>query len=233
MRLMGKARLSMAFSEMAGSADGVVLVRGRSGLVVQRPKSFRRAISPAQAEAMARMERAGRAWNELDEEQVEAWRSYSKGLRRTGSVSGKEYHPVAFNVFSGLYCKRLQIDPASPIPAWPPFGPFLGDDVEMTVSPLPLPPFEAEPLGAGALVYSASGPNAPGVLTEILYQKLPGKHRLPRPAYKSGGFASFQEGDLTYVLPVEKGWYACAYAFVEAATGRTTAVFPLGTVTVA
>ena len=181
---------------------------------------------------MARMERAGASWEDLSDESVEAWRRFAKGLVRKASVSGDRYHPVAFNVFSGLFCKLQQIHPDAPVPLWPPFGSFAGDGIELSVAPLPQPPLRDEPLGEGAILYRASGENAAGVLTELLYQRLPGRHRLPKAKYKSGGFRHFSEGDLEFVLPVEPGPYACAYAFVEASTGRTTGVWPLGTVAV-
>ena len=179
---------------------------------------------------MARMERAGSAWENLSDESVEAWRRFAKGLVRKGSVSGDRYHPVAFNVFSGLFCKLQQIHPDAPVPLWPPFRSFAGDGITVSVAPLPQPPLRDEPLGEGAILYTASGANAAGVLTELLYQRLPGRHRLPKAKYKSGGFWAFSEGDLQYLLEVEPGWYHCAYAFVEASSGRTTGVVPLGTV---
>ena len=192
---------------------------------------------------MARMERAGTAWETLSEASVFEWRRYAKGLVRKGSVSGDRYHPVAFNVFSGLFCKLQQIDAGAPVPLWPPQGSFMGDDIAVSVEAVdvePLPPgrgrggvhHDATLPQGGGILYLASGANAPGVLTELLYQKLPGRHRLPKAKYKSGGFRGFSEGDRESILPLEPGWYACAYAFVEASSGRTTAVVPLGTVAV-
>ncbi len=218
---MAKASLSSVYDAVAGRSGGVVAVRGRSGLVLQSPKTFRRAISPAQAEAMARMAQAGRAWNDLAPESVAAWRAHAATLVHHNALTGERYAPLAFNVFSGLYCKLLQIDPAAEAPLHPPAAPFLGDNLQVTAAP-----------ALGTVVYTASAPDAPGVLTEILYQRLPGPHRLPKPAYKSAGFASFAPGSLAFALPLEKGWYACAYHFVEATTGRATLTMPLGTVTV-
>lgn len=208
------------------------MARGRSGLVLQKPKTFRRAISPAQAESMARMKQTGLAWNELSSASVAAWRAYAKGLVHHNDVTGERYAPAAFNVFSGLFCKLLQIDSAAPVPVHPPFGTFMGDNIIVECglmiaedSTIHNPQFEI-------LQFTASAANQPGVLTEILYQRLPGPNRLPKPAYKSAGFASFHTGSLTFTQPVEPGPYACAYHFVEASTGRTTLTMPLGTVTV-
>ncbi|RYG22692.1 hypothetical protein EON82_16340 [bacterium] len=206
---------------VAGTINGVVAVRGRSGLVLQQPKTFRRAISPAQAESMARMKQAGLAWNELSPASVAAWRAYAAGLTHRNNVTGQRFAPVAFNVFSGLFCKLLQMDPAAPVPVYPPQTIFFGDDLTVTVASTD-----------EGVVYTASAPNQPGVLTEILYQRLPGPHRLPKPAYKSAGFASFQADSLSFTLLLDPGPYACAYQFVEASTGRTTLTMPLGTVTI-
>ena len=211
----------MAIDDMAGTAGGLTVSRGRTGLVTRSAPRYRRAISPAQAASMARMERAGLAWNDLPERCVAEWRRHAKDLVRRGSVSGQSYHPLAFNVFSGLYCKLLQIDPSAPVPQWPPQGSFGGDDISIEVS-----------ASVEGIVYVATGPNAPDVLTELLYQKLPSRHRVPKPKYKSGGFRAFTEEGDPFVLPVEPGYYACAYAFVEASAGRSTGVWPIGTVAV-
>ena len=181
---------------------------------------------------MGRMERAGAAWETLSEASVAEWRRYAASRTKVGRVSGTRYHPVAFNVFSGLFCKLQQIDASAPVPLWPPIGSFAGDGITISAEPLPQPPLQDEPLGEGAILYTASGGNAAGTLTELLYQRLPGRHRLPKAKYKSGGFRAFSEGDLQYQLEVEPGWYHCAYAFVEASSGRTTRVMPLGTVAV-
>ena len=216
---MGRIRASMAFDDLRGSAGGVTVTRGRTGLVTQSAPKYRRPISPAQAASMARMETAGLAWNELPERCVEEWRRYAKGIVRHGDVSGAAYHPLAFNLFSGLYCKTLQIDPEAAPPMWPPQGPFLRDRIGIEVQG-----------SAEGLLYVASGPNRPGVLTELLYQKLPSRHRVPKPKYKSAGFRAFTEAERTFVLPLEPGYYACAYAFVEASTGLASTVWPIGTV---
>lgn len=252
---MGKLRPSAAFDEFVGSAGGLTVVRGRTGMVTRSAPRFRRAISPAQAGAMARMERAGLAWEGLSDASVAAWRAYAKTITRRDDVTGKSYNPVAFNLFSGLYCKLLQMDAAAPVPLHPPFGSFQGDSITVSVSsgspspdgsfgrggrgerspepPSPAPSSKTIHLEEGVLTFTASGPNHAGVRTELLYQKLPGKHRLPKPKSKSAGFASFAPGNLTFTLPVEPGYYFCSYAFVEAATGRATMVVPLGTVAVA
>ena len=190
-RNVGKARLGVAFDEITGAANGMVLVRGRSGLTVQSPKRFRRAISPAQAASMARMAQAGRAWNGLSAPSAAAWRAHAKSLTHHNPLTGEAYAPLAFNVFSGLYCKLLQIDPNAGVPTRPPSAPFLGDNVPVTASPLP-----------NAILYAAPSPNRPGVLTEILYQRLQGPHRLPKPAYKSAGFKAFDAGSLAFALPL-------------------------------
>ena len=208
----------MAFDELAGTANGVTVARGRTGLVTQNAPRYRRAISPLQAAAMARMDVAGSAWEGLSEESVAEWRRYARSIVRTGDVSGKKYNPLAFNVFSGLFCKLLQIDPSAAVPEWPPSAPMPLDRIGVAVSVTP-----------EGVLYVASRANLPGMLTELFVQKLPGRHRVPRPKSNSAGFRAFTDADRTFALPVAPGTYFCACAVVEAGTGRSSRVMPIGT----
>lgn len=81
--------------------------------------------------------------------------------------------------------------------------------------------------------FAASGPNAEGVLTELLAQKLPSLHRKPAAKeYRTRGFVAFAPGRLTADLPLGKGAWALAVRFVRASSGQETAVVPLGKVVV-
>ena len=71
------------------------------------------------------------------------------------------------------------------------------------------------------------------ILVELMIQPLLNGKRSPTKFYKSAAFVSFPEGDLTVDVPLQAGWYACAYQLVEASTGRATRQRPMGKIEVA
>lgn len=78
-------------------------------------------------------------------------------------------------------------------------------------------------LGAGGIRFTASGPNAPGLTTELLLQRLPNERRKSGTQYKTLGFHTFTAESLSVDFPLEPGYYVPAYAFLEPTTGHTTA----------
>lgn len=137
---------------------------------------------------------------------------------------------TAYNAFSGLAAKRLQMFPDEPVPRLPPTSAFLGDGIEVSVAPLP---GRGEGVGGPAVTFSASGPNSEGVVTELILQRLAGKARKPTAkGYRTQGFVAFAAGALTAEVPCEPGAYAGAIRFVRAATGQETALVPIGKVIV-
>ena len=77
--------------------------------------------------------------------------------------------------------------------------------------------------GSSELVFSASAPSGTGILVEMLAQPLASPHRKAFSRnYRSQGFVEFTADQLSHTVPVKAGWYATAYRFVEAATGRAT-----------
>ena len=112
---------------------------------------------------------------------------------------------------------------------------FLGDGIGVVVTgPLPQPPLQDEPLGEGAFVtFSATAPNAPGVVTELMLQKMAGAHRKPTlKGYRTREFVAFAAGALSVAVPCEPGAYAGALRFVRWDTGQETGIVPLGRVVV-
>lgn len=128
---------------------------------------------------------------------------------------------TAQNAFVMLAVRVLQIDPLAPIPVDPPTGVFYGDETQISATGVP-----------GAARFTASGPNAPGVVTELLLQRLATPRRNPGPQYRSERFAHFEVGGLTSDVAVAPGRYACAARFAEQATGRVGLMQPLGVVVV-
>jgi hypothetical protein len=117
-----------------------------------------------------------------------------------------------------LAVKFLQINPSGTVPVTPPAGPFLGDTITVTAV-----------ADTGKVTFTASGPNALGVRTELLLQRLPGRNWNPQPGgYRSRGFVNFTGGSLSSDVPASPGWYAAAYRFVSVATGQATRLAPIG-----
>jgi hypothetical protein len=121
-------------------------------------------------------------------------------------------------VFIGLATKFLQVHPNGVIPLAPPQGRFLGDIVQVTV-------------GAQGqnLVFTADRDNAPGVVTELLIQRLRHQNNATKVrSYKSAGFIAFDAAHREVTRPVFPATYAAAIRFVESATGRMTDLIPIG-----
>ena len=239
---------------LRGRVGQVVFVAGPDGStgVRQRPTDLppRTAL---QEEVADRMRTVAAAWQALSFEEADAWAAYVQNPHPALPQGGGGTPKTAYNAFSGLAIKCLQMRPGSPVPTFPPTSAFLGDGLVVTIdSPSskwlvleegaggggkrvpdlsPLPPLPNEPSGEGAIRFSPSAPNTPGVLTEILVQKLAGKHRKPVPkAYRTAAFVAFTNEP--FDLPVEPGVYACAIRFVREATGQETQIVPIGKVAV-
>lgn len=209
---MAKVTASAGFDAISGKYGPSVVANGPTGLVLRRPPSYRRPTSPGQQAAAARMALAAKAWNELTYAQARAWDEYAKTQRRTNPTNGRTYSPTGFTTFCGLAVRVLHVDPMAQIPTDPPLFPFVGDEIGLEAGAIP-----------GAIQFLAKHGNAPGVVTELLLQRLPNERRRPKSQYKTVGFFAFTD-EVNFVdIPVEPGFYVPGYAFVEESTGRTTA----------
>ena len=80
-----------------------------------------------------------------------------------------------------------------------------------------------------SIEFTASGPNAAGVVTELLVQPLRSRLRTPvRDRYRGAGFVAFAAGSLTAEIPCKRGAVAVGVRFVRADTGQETGVVELG-----
>lgn len=220
---MPKILLNPAFEGAVGQFNGYVVGDGRSGLVLRRKPSYRRPSSPAQKEVAERMRLASAVWSAMSPEQAQAWRDYGEAIVRRRSLDGRPYHMTGQTSFIALATKFLQVDPGGDVPLAPPTGEFLGDELLVAAS-------VSQPSSIG---FTATGPNTPGTLTELLVQRLASRLRKPGKRYTTAAFVSYQAGGQTFAVPTEPGPYACAFRFVEKATGRATLATPIGVVEVA
>lgn len=220
-RNMAKASVSAMLDQMAGRTEGHILVRGRTGLIVRKPPQFKKVLTPSQHETTVRLRAAASLWMELTYAEVQKWRDYSSSVTKVNSINGQEYHPTAYNAFTMLTTKFLQINPALDPPRTPPTR-----NTNFTTPLLSITPIED-----GLRIISASA-LPENEYVEILTQKLPSPHRQPGNQYVTTAFISFLAPPLEFDLPLEPGWYALAYRSVCSTTGEQTPTGVLGVFTV-
>jgi hypothetical protein len=204
---------------LSGTLGNAVLVRRGDGSVVVRQRVWPRdPASPAQLAVRGFQARARQEWQGLSAAQQEAWRRFAEGPGRGDGPRP----PRADLLYLKLSTKRWQVDPSLPPLAGPPEAAFLGDAVVVTAEG-----------AAGAVRFTASGPNQPGVATELLLA--PVRSWLARPnanAFRSRGFAAFAGSSLSVDVPARPGRHACAARFVLVGTGQSSALVRLGVVEV-
>lgn len=221
---MAKFRLGAFATSISGASGNVVYARTAGGIVVRNRPRRNNPQTPAQQDNRARMARAVVAWSGMDPAVAALWRAYAESLAVTDPETGLPRAPKAMNVFTSLYAKLLQIDPHAGPPAEPPANPFFGDNLAVQVAPA----------GPGQVVFTANAPNAGGVTTELLLQRLPGRNvRTYLQRYRHVAFHAFVVGGLSTTVTAEPGWWACGVRFVNVQTGQATPVVEVGRVTVA
>jgi hypothetical protein len=216
---MARAALSSTLSQARGRVGNDLIVKTRGGWAVRPRPKYKQFPHPEAAAARERLRQAVDAWYSLDFLQIEAWRAYARTVRKTSSLTGEQYSPIAYNVFIGLTTRFLQATPEGEIPLWPPHTVFAGESVTLEVGPVP-----------GGVRFTASGANTSGVTTELMVQKLPNIRRSPTKFYKSAAFHTFTEADPLLDLDLEPGFYCFAYRFVHVQDGQSTGVEVMGSV---
>lgn len=213
-----------------------VVTRTQAGTTTRQRPRYRYPKVAAVQQGNDRLRRASEIWNTFTTAEAEAWRDYAKASSRRDPVTLELYAPSAQNIFLGLTVKLLQISDfrfqisdrgvgreisdfrLGEVPRMPPTSDFLGDN--LTVS--------AEAI-EGGVRFTPSSPNSEGVLTELMFQRLPNPRRAPVKFYKSLAFVAF-EGPTD--IDLEPGIYYFGYRFVNATTGQMTEMLGLGAVVV-
>ncbi len=216
---MGKIAPSAMLATMSGSAGDRVVARTRGGLASRSKPKYKYPKIAAVQEGNARLKAANAAWNAMSVAQAEAWNRYAATLAPKTGFDGTRYATTGKNELVALATKFMQANPERPVPLDPPRGTYVGPNAVVAVQ-----------AGSSSLVFAASSPVGTGTVVELLVQRLPSPKRSPVRFYKSAAFASFGVGHLSVAIPVQAGWYAAAYRFVEKATGRSTMLMPLGKV---
>lgn len=215
---MARVTGSAVMGQMSGTFGTSVLAQTQDGITMRARPTGNKHRSPAQMAQDARMWMVNRAWDLLTGEEARAWRSYALSLAARNAATGGLRVPSAYGLFAGLSTKYLQIHGGATVPSLPPAGPFKGDLLAVTAE------------GAGEdIVFTSDKSNQPGVLTELLAQRLSGPNNLPKTkSYVSRGFVTFAAGVPVSVPIGRPGIWALAIRFVEASSGRMTEVTPIG-----
>lgn len=153
------------------------------------------------------------AWAALTDTQRLAWNDYGATRARTAPAWAEPNTQTGRGAFMTLSLKRLHAQPDADLLTGPPAGPFAGDTITVTAH-----------AGAGEIEWRASGPNAPGVATELLVQKMRrigGQPCLEK--YHAPAVIPFTEECLAATTPLLPGLWACAVRFICMDTGQTTA----------
>jgi hypothetical protein len=193
-------------------------------------------------------------FRELDPAEMAAWRDYAERLAADAWAERRLMQANPLNAYRALALKFLQVNGITEPPRMPPVQAFGGDGIAVSVelgttsfelgtsslelrtsnveragSNLPPSTLNNLPsLSSGELVFTASGPNSPGVVTELLLQPLRLSISNPDPAkYRHGAFVQFESGSLEATLPSPAGWLSPAVRFVLAATGQTSGLIAL------
>ena len=218
---MAKAAFSAVISSVRGEVDETVFIQGRNGAIVRNKPTYGFPVTPNQRVTSNYFKAATTVYNTLTRPQVLAWNAYAATITRKDPLTGRQYHPTGQNVFMGLTCKFLQINPAGIVPLVPPSGAWIADRVTFTAS-----------AGVGTIALTASGANHAPTVTELLLQKLASVRRAPTDKYISQAFVSFVVGGLSHSLTASSGIYIPAYRFVNPLTGQMSDLQPLGEISV-
>jgi hypothetical protein len=218
--LMAKVLSNGLGIELHGKAGNAVFAVTQNGLVLRPRTQPRNPRTDAQRSSRARFARASAAYRTLTPGERQEWQQYARTLSRFDPRGGLPSHPTPFHAFVGLASKFLQLHPGADPPSTPPAAPFFGDGITLLAAG-----------GAGLVTFTASGPNADNIVTELLLQPLLYAERAPkRNLYRPQAFIAFAVGSLAYPASAAPGFYAPAVRFVNARTGQTTLLLAIGIV---
>lgn len=217
---MSLLRLGSFAQGLRGASGNAVYVRSPYGTILRNRPMTWSPPTESQIAARDRMATVGKAWSSLTLDQATAWKRYAASMAATMPPHEGVVPPSAQNLFVRQGLKLLQIDPSASLPSLPPSDAFLGEALVLGVATVP-----------GAIRFTPSRPNTPGITTELLLQPLRSVHRRTYLSkYRTAAFVSFGSG--SHDLPVKPGVYALAYRFVKMDTGQETALAELGMVVV-
>lgn len=220
---MAKVKMSGVLSAPVGKVGDLVFVRLPGGGVSMRDRSApanpRTAAQHAWRHAMAQ---ATRLYKTLDEDEYSAWAAFVERQHRASPLASLSPAPRVYNVFVALTAKFIALNPGVEPPRIPPTTAFLGDGVVVSAMGL-----------SGGVRFTGSGPNSSGVATELLLQPLASPGRRGDPGkYRIAGVHAFASVGDPVEVPCRRGPALAAVRFVSLESGQSSALIPLGRVTV-
>ena len=220
---MAKIAFSPLVNEVRGKMGTVVFTNAKNGPTARAHGSVRNPKSLAQRAVRSYLSKAAKTFKTMTTTQAAAWNAYGSTIVRHNPVTGETFTLSGISAFVELTAKLLQLNPTASIPLAPPTSEFPGDTITLTAT-----------AGTGQVTFTASAPNAIGVTTEVLLQKLPSLNRKPNPdGYTHAGWKAFFGGSLDLVVSMPAGYYAAGYRFVKTATGQASPIVTLPVQTVA
>lgn len=218
---MAKTSFSGVTGNVGGKMGGLVFVRLPSGTSSMRDRTFgANPRTPAQQAWRKAMAQATKLYASLTEAEYGSWQDYVQRVHRTLPGHSLRPAPRVNNVFVALTAKFIAVNPGAEPPRMAPSELFTGDGVSVSVEGL-----------AGAVRFTASGPNSVGVVTELLLQPLASfGRRGDADKYRGQGFHSFAPGSVSVDVVAPRGPVLAAVRFVSVATGQVSALVPLGRV---
>lgn len=214
---MAQANISVLLDGLRGKAGSVVFVNTKDGVVVRPRVTPANPRTAAQTEARSALGRSATMFKNMDPTVAAQWNIYAGTQSSRNVETGRTRSLSGMTAFTQLSSKFLQVSPTGTVPTTPPTAGFAGDGITFTVTN-----------SGGQLTFTASGPNAAGITTELLLQRLPSQNRTPtHKGYRAKAFHAFASGSLTAEVPTTPGWYVPAVRFVNTATGQASLLTPL------
>jgi len=201
---------------LSGKSTNIVYEDTEFGTVGREYEVPHNPNTPAQETVRAGFSGATQAFSQLTKAKVDAWNAYAATFK-IRNKAGKLRSKRGINVYAALSTKWRLVNPTGSFPQDPPTTPFSNDTPIITAT-----------AGTGKITFNASAPNTPGVVTELLIQKLVNGNRKPSAHnYRTGAYFAFVLGTLTKDVTVPPGFYAAGYRFVKTATGQASEFRPL------
>lgn len=214
---------------LKGRLGNIVMVSDGDDLILRERPGRYLPQEASQVAAQSRQTSGAKLWKNLPVEAAEAWRRYAVRNPLPPKPNGRPGSTRGDNVFGSFATRYLLVHPGSTPPARPPESAFFGDSigVRLAAVTLTLPSPEGE--GASEMRIVADGPNAPGVVTQILLQPLVSRNRRTYATkYVHEAIVTFTAEVREVTLPMATPWVAVAYRFIRADTGQATALAEIG-----
>ncbi|MBL8059612.1 MAG: hypothetical protein JNK63_02720 [Chthonomonas sp.] len=212
---MATVRPNPLLTDLRGRLGNVVFVPQPNGIIQLREHvPARNPRSVAQMAWRDAMRLAGRAYQDLTQDEHAQWKAYVESL-----PTEQERALRTVNVFIKLSARFLLINPEGKIPRLPPKKEFLGDNLQISICET-----------RSGVIFESCSSNSEDTMTELLVHKIASaNNRTYDEKFRSKGFTSFQDSEF---VELPAGWFVCACRYVRPSTGQFGAITEVGRVRV-